>query len=213
MADPVGDMTENLSDSALDIDRVRASGQALLRCVDTSVLRDNVGKEIRLESSEISIGRGDRNSVTINGIGVSRNHARIFYMDDAWHVQDLGSTNGTRVNNSNVTQTALTDGDTVAFGRVCYKFMKLDTGRSSRTLDLGSDQTLILAPGELAAEGEPLNDTTTVRSDTPRSSNPGSTTQRRAQVRAPVEQPNLLMWIAVVLAVLLMVVGALTYLS
>ena len=168
------------------------------------MLRDDAGKEIRLDSSEVSIGRGDGNTVAVNGIGVSRKHAKVFYMDDAWHVQDLGSTNGTRVNNSNITRTALADGDTVAFGRVCYKFIKLDTQSSSRSVDLGTDQTLILRPDDrakMAAQSGLLS-----------SAHPGTATRPRKPVR-PTEDSNVLMWVAVVLAVLLTGAGIFTSLN
>lgn len=215
MADPPSDRTEQFSDSALDIGRVRASGQAILRCVDTSVLRDNGGREIKLDSNEVSIGRGDDNDVSINGIGVSRTHAKLYFLNEAWHVEDLGSTNGTRVNNSNVTQAPLSDGDTVAFGRVCYKFIMLDTGRSSRTLDLGMDQTLVLQPDELppGTDHSELPEAI-ARAAAARAANPGATAQRRVPVRSqPAESSNLLIWIAIVLAVLVVIVGVLAFLT
>jgi predicted component of type VI protein secretion system len=88
--------------------------------------------------------------VTLNAEGVSRHHARLFPEDGAWQVEDLGSTNGTRVNNSMVQKRELESGDTVVFGRVCYKYTVLDAGSSTtsgHTIDLGAaDQTMIMNP-------------------------------------------------------------------
>lgn len=140
--------TEELSKSSLDLSKPPLEKSALLRCVDTSVLRGPGGREIKLGASELSIGRGSENAVIVDGTGISRIHARVYFADQSWHVEDLGSTNGTRVNNSNVNEASLADGDTVAFGRVCYKFVTLEPSTGPRQLDLGADRTLILAPHE-----------------------------------------------------------------
>ncbi len=52
-------------------------------------------------------------------LGVSRHHARLSHDGDAYHVTDVGSTNGTYVNGQNVGQNQpalLHDGDTLSFG-------------------------------------------------------------------------------------------------
>ena len=126
---------------------------ALLRCVDTSVLKDENGVEIRLDGDTVTVGRGEENDVALNAHGISRNHARVFLEDGAWQVEDLGSTNGTRVNNSKVEKRALADGDTVAFGRACYKYSLQEAGgaepkASGHDIDLGAaDKTMIMRPG------------------------------------------------------------------
>jgi predicted component of type VI protein secretion system len=128
----------------------------VLRCVDISVLKDPTGIEIKLNSGDVTIGRGAENVVPLNAHGISRNHAKLYFKDGAWQVEDLGSTNGTRVNNSQIERCALADGDTVAFGRVCYKFHVVDpkAGASSVVdLDLGAaHQTIIMRPAERAPE-------------------------------------------------------------
>ena len=48
------------------------------------------------QSAVITIGREIGNTIApINVDGFSRHHARIFYKDGGWYVEDLGSTNGT----------------------------------------------------------------------------------------------------------------------
>jgi len=125
---------------------------AELRCVDTSVLRDGAGARIVLDGESVTIGRGGENDVRLDAHGVSRRHARLFLAGGAWQVEDLGSTNGTRVNNSRIERRALEHGDTVAFGRVCYKFRIEQPGAQRAAavdIDLGGAQrTVILRPSE-----------------------------------------------------------------
>ncbi|MEK9999658.1 MAG: FHA domain-containing protein, partial [Acidimicrobiaceae bacterium] len=48
--------------------------------------------------AETTIGRASDCAVVIDDARVSKVHARIFERDDRWVVEDLGSTNGTLVN-------------------------------------------------------------------------------------------------------------------
>jgi general secretion pathway protein E len=64
-----------------------------------------------------SIGRGPENSITIFDEKASRKHCVIEpYGDGAWAVRDLGSRNGTRVNDAKVVLQILRPGDVVAIG-------------------------------------------------------------------------------------------------
>jgi pSer/pThr/pTyr-binding forkhead associated (FHA) protein len=47
---------------------------------------------------------------------VSREHARLFFRDGAWIVQDLDSTNGTLVNRERVGRCQLQPGDRLQLG-------------------------------------------------------------------------------------------------
>ncbi len=55
---------------------------------------------------------------------LSRRHAHVFRLGDALYVEDLGSTNGTRVNGEMIGKTAvrLTSGDEVVFGHPSFTF-------------------------------------------------------------------------------------------
>jgi len=54
---------------------------------------------------------------------VSRRHARLVRHSDDWWVEDLGSTNGTFVNDDPVDRRKLGDGDILRFGEAVVKFL------------------------------------------------------------------------------------------
>lgn len=72
---------------------------------------------------EITIGRAADNTFVLDGEGVSRLHARFERRADAWWVLDNRSTNGTYVNDMQVTELSLRDGDNLRIGFTILKFM------------------------------------------------------------------------------------------
>jgi len=64
-----------------------------------------------------TIGRTNGNDLIISGRTVSRRHARLWFDNGQWSLVDLGSANGTMVNNVRIyQQVALRDGDVINFG-------------------------------------------------------------------------------------------------
>lgn len=73
-----------------------------------------------------TIGRGPDNSIVLNDTFVSNEHARLTWNGRGWVVEDLGSTNGTKVNDHAVKRAAgARPGDTLEFGRVKMKLVPL----------------------------------------------------------------------------------------
>jgi hypothetical protein len=66
--------------------------------------------------SEMLIGRHRGCDVVLSDLSVSRRHARLFFRDGRWVLQDLGSTNGTAVNGLQVGRCELRPGDRIALG-------------------------------------------------------------------------------------------------
>jgi len=63
------------------------------------------------------IGRGAECDLRLDDTFVSQEHARIFAKDGSWYVEDLGSTNGTFVNEQRLAAPAmLTGGDRIRVG-------------------------------------------------------------------------------------------------
>jgi Protein of unknown function (DUF3662)/FHA domain len=62
------------------------------------------------------IGRSRDCEVVVSDPNVSRRHAELRRDENGWHVVDLGSTNGVKVNGRRVEQVALRDGDRITIG-------------------------------------------------------------------------------------------------
>lgn len=89
-----------------------------------------VGKEFPLEKNELIVGREQSNDITISDPEVSRRHARIFFQNGSYVVEDLGSTNGTFVNGQRLTGPyILRPGEMLNFGEhvsVLYEATQID---------------------------------------------------------------------------------------
>jgi Protein of unknown function (DUF3662)/FHA domain len=71
---------------------------------------------IPLESTQLTIGRGLNNDIILEDTRVSRHHAQLRYRARRFWVADLGSTNGTFVNDEQVAERSLRDGDVISLG-------------------------------------------------------------------------------------------------
>lgn len=79
---------------------------------------------IALREGITSFGRLPSNDVILLGDLVSRNHARIIFFDGKASVQDLGSHNGSWVNEDKITTRALQPGDVVRIGNFRITFLR-----------------------------------------------------------------------------------------
>jgi diguanylate cyclase (GGDEF)-like protein len=85
----------------------------------------DIGKRVPLVQSQYIVGRDQDAGFVVGRSSVSRQHARLFVMDDgSWWVEDLNSTNGTFVNEERLRMPRqLADSDQVRFGDAIYKFL------------------------------------------------------------------------------------------
>ncbi len=58
--------------------------------------------EWTLEPGEYILGRYPTNDIVLPDPYISRRHARIFFRDGEWYIEDLNSTNGTIVDNEDI---------------------------------------------------------------------------------------------------------------
>ena len=86
------------------------------------------GEMFKLTTDETVLGRGPQSGIHLDSDGVSRKHARIVRQGDTQFVlEDLGSTNGTWVDEQRVTFRTLKDGDRVQVGtEVIVRFTFMD---------------------------------------------------------------------------------------
>jgi diguanylate cyclase (GGDEF)-like protein len=82
-----------------------------------------LGRKYNLESANVTIGRSSKSDVQIDQESVSRNHAKIINAGKSIILRDLGSTNGTYVNDQLIDEYVLRDGDFVKIGRTIFKFL------------------------------------------------------------------------------------------
>jgi pSer/pThr/pTyr-binding forkhead associated (FHA) protein len=87
-------------------------------CVRLIVMQGpNVGHEYLLPGDESTIGRSTSNSIVLPFAEISRKHARVWQEEESTFLEDLGSTNGTFVNDTRLTgRVALYDGDEIQIG-------------------------------------------------------------------------------------------------
>jgi pSer/pThr/pTyr-binding forkhead associated (FHA) protein len=82
----------------------------------------SVLKEIPLTQAAATIGRLPDNTVQIDNLAVSGHHAKIYFNDGHYVIEDLGSLNGTYVNNKRVGKATLIHGDQVLIGKHVVEF-------------------------------------------------------------------------------------------
>ena len=73
----------------------------------------------------VSIGRSERSTIKLDDSYVSQSHARLYARDGAWFVEDLGSTNGTFVNDRRVASPVqVRAGDVVRVGKTVLELRR-----------------------------------------------------------------------------------------
>jgi len=83
----------------------------------------SAGKIFKIPAGEAKLGRDNSNLVAVEDAKASREHAKIRFADGIYTIADLGSGNGTFVNDRPVSgQTPLSDGDLVRIGDTVLAF-------------------------------------------------------------------------------------------
>ncbi len=129
-------------------------------------------KEITLTQAALTIGRLPDNSLQIDNLAVSGHHAKVYWEQDHYTVEDLGSLNGTYVNSQKVGKAALKDGDQLLIGKHLVQFK--DDGKAvpaaaaqkagpvtpaleqTVVLDTKQAQEMIAAQSAIPPSGNPL---------------------------------------------------------
>jgi pSer/pThr/pTyr-binding forkhead associated (FHA) protein len=114
------------------------------------------GKEHELvldEDKSYTIGRSQDNAITFNTPKISRQHARIFFHNSDFYIEDLKSSNGTFVNGEHVIETThiLADRDVIAVYQITLIF-GWETERIDPLLDTVSGEATIFGEDELDSE-------------------------------------------------------------
>ena len=105
--------------------RARGGGQG--KTPQFVVVKDESGKKIATQklSAPIQIGRADACHIKLQDTYVSNFHARLYPQNGTWHVEDLGSTNGTYLNRQRVSGAVeVQAGDEVRVGKTTLELRR-----------------------------------------------------------------------------------------
>lgn len=82
------------------------------------------GMTYDLSGAEVVIGRNPTTDITLLDEGISREHALVLLDEDGsgYVIEDLQSTNGTKVNGKRVRSAALVEGDQIQIGQTLFRF-------------------------------------------------------------------------------------------
>jgi diguanylate cyclase (GGDEF)-like protein len=83
----------------------------------------NFGKRQVMGNETLRVGRERGNQIVLPSDSVSRRHCRIDKRKSSWFIKDLGSTNGTYVNDELVEEYQLRRGDQIKVGDTIFKYL------------------------------------------------------------------------------------------
>jgi len=130
------------------------------------------GQRYAIEKDLTRLGRERFNDLTVDDESSSRAHAEIRRKDGVLYLRDLGSTNGTYVNNRRATEVKLSNGDRISIGATVM------------LVEIKKKKTTVVQPQSvLFHEGTPAEVTTQFRLD-PQRDDFLSPTRMRVDVRA-----------------------------
>jgi diguanylate cyclase (GGDEF)-like protein len=83
----------------------------------------DLGRRFELGEEMVTVGRGADNSIVLDIDSVSRRHCQVVAAQGERILHDLGSTNGTYVNDHPIDKHTLRNGDLVKVGSTIFKFL------------------------------------------------------------------------------------------
>ena len=112
-------------DAAVTEGTVRIDSQNVKGEVAWNPVLDIGGKRYPLTKSRTVIGRGSEADITVDDTGTSRKHVEILWDGTRGQVNDLGSTNGSKLNGQPVTKAPLPADSVIEIGRTRIVFRVL----------------------------------------------------------------------------------------
>lgn len=82
----------------------------------------NIGSRVLPTDKPLVLGRGRDVDLVVPNLSVSRRHAKVYFRNGEWYLEDMGSTNGSFSGGERVTLCALSHGKTVQLARVSMLF-------------------------------------------------------------------------------------------
>ncbi len=120
-------------------------------------------QEFPLRGTQLTLGRDVTNDIVLDDQKVSRLHARLEYVENAWVVYDAGSANGVFVDDQRVEQTTLHSGNVIKIGNSLLRFSHTPSARRQAKSTTPGHQLIGQFLDDLASNKEPAESTTPLR--------------------------------------------------
>jgi pSer/pThr/pTyr-binding forkhead associated (FHA) protein len=139
------------TEAPLDIDESLIGGKGMAKI--TVRFNDSTVEEVPLTEASTSIGRSKKNDIVINNLAASRRHARIYQEGPRFIVEDLGSLNGTFVNDKRVSQWILSSNDQIQVGK--HTLLFIDEDERPMVEPKRPEESKVEDPSVLGTEDQP----------------------------------------------------------
>jgi hypothetical protein len=97
---------------------------ALKKLQYSFVALDNPRQRIHLTKESTLVGRNPACDVALDHGSISRQHCLMQISDRGLHIKDLGTTNGTKINGVNITESYINPGDQLTMGHLVFLLEK-----------------------------------------------------------------------------------------
>jgi two-component system, NtrC family, response regulator HydG len=109
----------------------------------------------------VTLGRSRNNTVVLHDEHASRHHAKVFFHEGQWHVQDFGALNGTRIDGERIQdQAELRHGQEIGIADMRLRFALLDPGSAEPRAPVPAATT-----ARLEHNGKPDDEETSLQPD------------------------------------------------
>ncbi len=106
------------------------------------------GKEFHFTKDVVRVGRLPDNDLVLYDTGVSRYHCELLNNDGVYTLRDIGSANGTTLNEVITTEGEVKDGDRIGVGPIIFVFVRTDDPAPSRRRLTSTAQAAVERPDD-----------------------------------------------------------------
>ena len=124
----------------------------------------NIGQEFQFDGGRCSVGRIEDCDIVLNHGSISRQHAAFTLVAGAWKLEDLGSQNGTIVNDQRIQSCLIKSACTIQFGQVITRFepgaeiaLQTSQPREQTTFSVPSMAAAGVNPDDIKTIGKTIN--------------------------------------------------------